>query len=171
MNIYLDFEANSGNRVKEIISIGAITEKGDCFYSLVKPHVKLGRKTKKLTNISQRELDNSPDIRVVITMFYAWLTFKYPKEEWTFLVYGDKDKKYLSDSMTFLSNDDKYVRKIFEEIYKDIKRADTTIAKKLGKNRISLREAYMMCGGQLDRLVPHNALEDAKMLKYVWEKA
>ena len=165
MNIYMDFEANTIPHFEEIISIGAVAPNGETFYSLVRPHHNLDRQVKKLTGITQQEVDASEDFDTVIVKFDEWLQ-KFDSEK-TFLVYGDQDKKYLRRSL--LETDNCAVRDLTENIILRTERVDKKIARSFGKKAISLRNAYALTFDNPYYDAPHNALGDAMMLKEVYE--
>ena len=75
MNIYLDLEATQFSR--EIISIGAVSDKGNEFFTLVRPK-DLSKVTKLITNITGLTSDDFNDesigdITWAIKNFYSWL--------------------------------------------------------------------------------------------------
>ena len=59
MIFYLDFEATQPEN--EIIAIGAVTENGSTFHSLVKPQFSsISQFVSDLTHISQEDLEKAP---------------------------------------------------------------------------------------------------------------
>lgn len=171
MVIYLDFEANGANQVHEIISIGAVAETGETFYSLVRPHSKLDRKIKELTHISQEEAEIAPSIEDVMSNFFTWLcdTAKWDLSDVKFFVYGGSDRDFVKASISFVS--DIFTLDRLQYIHDHIERVDKRIAKKFNREMIGLRSAYLTMRLSSNEPVEqfHNALEDAEMLKYVWE--
>lgn len=168
MNIYIDFEANGISQLQEIISIGAVTENGDNFYSLIRPHAKLDHKIKEFTHISQEEADVAPSLEEVAENFKKWLSTVSATGA-SFLVYGNSDGDFLQSSMAL--TEDENAKSVLQNIYDNIKRVDTQIAKKFRRKTIGLRSAYLTMRLSSNEAVEqqHNALEDAEMLKYVWE--
>lgn len=171
MVIYLDFEANGANQVHEIISIGAVAETGEKFYSLVRPHSKLDRKIKELTHISQEEAEIAPSIEDVMSNFFTWLcdATKWDLSDVKFFVYGGSDRDFVRASISFVS--DIFTLDRLQYIHDHIERVDKRIAKKFNREMIGLRSAYLtmrlFSNDPVEQF--HNALEDAEMLKYVWE--
>lgn len=171
MVVYIDFEANGANQVHEIISIGAVTEMNKKFYSLVRPHSKLDRKIKELTHISQEEAEIAPSIENVVSNFFTWLfnVASYELPDVKFFVYGDSDKDFIKASMSFVS--DISTLDSLQYIHDHIERVDKQVAKKFNRKLIGLRSAYLTMrlpsNEPIEQL--HNALEDAEILKYVWE--
>lgn len=171
MNIYIDFEANA--RSKEIISIGAVSEVGHEFYSLVKPHDMLNKYTIDLTSISQEDVDNAPSIEEVMEDFFRW-SININGGLWDphrYVVYRTSDRSFINTSISLTK--DKVTKLRLEEIRDNLFPIHKTISKKFHRNNdiIGLRSAYLTM--RLDMEDPptqnHNALEDAYMLKWVCE--
>lgn len=172
MNIYVDFEANGISQTQEIISIGAVSEEGETFYSLVRPHFKLDKKIKEFTHISQEEAEVAPGIEKVMEDFYNWLFAARKGDLFTpikFLVYGGSDRDFVKASMALV--EDEVTRARLQSLHDRIERVDKRVAKVFRREAIGLRSAYLTM--RLSSNEPleqnHNALEDAEMLKYVWE--
>lgn len=171
MNIYIDFEANGATQAKEIISIGAVAENGEKFYSLVRPHTKLDHKIKELTHITQEEAEVAPSIESVMGNFFKWL-LDLNGGEWKiskFLVYGSCDKEFIDGSISFVEDEVTITR--LQKVRDRIERVDKRVSKKFNRDLINLRSAYLTMKLSANEAVEwqHNALEDAEMLKYVWE--
>lgn len=164
-NVYIDFEANGISQIQEIISIGAVKETGESFYSLVKPHAKLDHIIKENTHISQEEADIAPTIEEVMEQFEHWLG----DMEYDFIVYGGSDKDFINCSMTLTYNEQAIT--MLKKIIDNMVRVDLQIAKKFRRKTIKLRSAYLTMRLSSNESIEqhHNALEDAEMLKYVWE--
>lgn len=163
MNCYLDFEANSISQAQEIISIGAILDNGKKFYSLVKPHYNLSPRIEEMTGITQEEIDLVSSIDVVIDNFFKWIDiFGIDK----FFVFGHCDKEYINASIVMTEN--KLTAARLRLIRDNMVDLSPLIAKKFGCQHISLRKAYHAVNNFKDTKY-HNALEDAKMLKKIWE--
>ena len=91
MNIYIDFEATQFSF--DIISIGAVKESGESFYTLVKPRdiKKITPLITKITGLTQDMFtDEVPTICDVIPTFIKWVT-KETKSV-TFFTYGGFDR-------------------------------------------------------------------------------
>ena len=76
MKYFIDFEAQQ--YTNEIIEIGCVREDGCQFHSLVHPgekHKKLSGFVKKLTGITQEELNNAPSVDEVFTRFFYSLLY------------------------------------------------------------------------------------------------
>ncbi len=171
MVCYLDFEANGISQTQEIISIGAVTETGESFYSLVRPHARLDKKIKQLTNISQEEAEIAPSIEEVMSEFYHWL-FKMKNgvgANVQYYVYGSEDTHFIDCSIAL--TDDEVTKARLMVIQDNIENVSKRVAKKFNRDSIGLRSAYltMILSSDEPAFQRHNALEDAEMLKYVWE--
>lgn len=170
MVCYIDFEANGVTQTKEIISIGAVAENGEKFYSLVRPHAKLDHKIKELTGIPQEEADVAPSIEEVMDSFLDWLFVKVGCKPWPkFYVFGHCDRDFVNGSIAV--TDCPVTKERLAALRDNIEDTSKRIAKKFNRGTIGLRSAYLTM--QLSSGEPieqrHNALEDAEMLKYVWE--
>lgn len=167
MKIYLDLEANAVTN--EVISIGMVTENGDEFYSLVRPHTKLDRKIKELTHISQEDADAAPSLEVVMQAVRRFLCIATPLDEIVFIHYGMSDIDFLHASQTFAERESTKV--ILQYIINRCENVDKYVPQHFGRDTIGLRSAYltMRLSSNEPAIQNHNALEDAQMLKYVWE--
>lgn len=165
LKIYLDLEANM--ITNEVISIGMISETGKEFYSLIRPHTKLDHNIKLLTHISQEEADMAPTLEeVVYNVMHYLLTFNEPIQ---FLNYGKNDKSYLIASSSF--TDSENVKKSLVLIANNCENIAKRIASHFHRDAINLRSAYltMRLSSNEEPIQNHNALEDACMLKWIWE--
>lgn len=167
MKIYLDLEANA--ITNEVISIGMVTEDGDEFYSLVRPHTKLDHKIKELTHISQEDADAAPSLEAVMQAVRRFLCMANPRYGVNFIHYGNSDKDFLRASQAFAKCDSTKV--MLQYIIDRCENVDKCVPKHFGRDTIGLRSAYLTMRLSSDEPATqnHNALEDAQMLKYVWE--
>ena len=168
MNIYVDFEANGVSQEQEIISIGAITESGETFYSLVRPHALLDKKIKELTHISQSEASKAPCIEDVMESFRCWID-SVSDSKVMFLVFGSSDRQFVSK--TIEKTEDKATKEILTFLHNRINNVEKRVAQKFHRETIGLQSAYLTMRGMTCEELEggHNALFDATMLKYVWE--
>ena len=164
MKYYIDFEASESE--KKIISIGCIREDGEEFYSLVFTEDPITKRIEELTGISQEDIDQAPDSCDVFGRFYDWCEKGEDLPE--FICYGDGDYEFidntLADARSFKESamlSDIYMNMI--DCSKDIMDffyVNKTISlEKLGKHFVPDMEDQN-----------HNALDDAKLLKVVYEK-
>lgn len=102
MRIFLDFEANGSPR-QEVISIGAISQDESLiYYSLIKPTHPIDNYVRKITHLTQEQLDKAPEATDIFRHFYKKLQqlvgdeFIWDKIE--FYVYGSEDARFLRES-------------------------------------------------------------------------
>ena len=163
MKIFIDFEATQEN---EIISIGAVAENGQTFYSLVKPQFSsISQYISQLIHISNETIANEKTLDEVLTIMYHWLQNQCSNlAEWEFLAYG-ADNKFVSAS----------IRNIHSEkatILAALMIAKMTNAcgaiKTFFHGTISLIHAFNYIE-QVENKQRHNPLEDALMFQKVYE--
>ena len=169
MKIYTDFEANGISHIQEIISIGCVTDEGDTFYSLIRPHERLDKKIKELTHISDEQAQVAPSIEEVMQQFSSWLSKVTKGRGYTFITYGGSDKDFVDCSIRVA--EDNITKEILQDLHDNILRVDRQIAVKFNRKTIGLRSAYLTMRLSDNEPVEqnHNALEDAMMLKYLCE--
>lgn len=170
---FVDFEFNWGYTYpkEEILSIGCvICDKSnrivDTFYSLCRPkkHKKLPRKIRELTNITQEEANNAPLFDVVCRKFSVFLN-KYNPD--VFYTWGGHDRTVLSNSCQinrckwFMKN--KRFVDYGEMINKNIAKKNGKSLWRYQKSLTGIAEFYNQ-----PILNAHNALNDAKMLSYIY---
>lgn len=167
MKIYLDLEANAVTN--EVISIGMVTESGDEFYSLIRPHTKLDHNIKLLTNISQEEADIAPTLETVMSSVRRFLCVCTPLDKITFIHYGKGDRTFLRASKSFTESE--ATKCILDYIIERCENVDKRVSRHFNRDSIGLRSAYltMRLSSNEPATQNHNALEDAQMLKWVWE--
>ena len=168
LKIYLDLEANA--ITNEVISIGMVTEEGKEFYSLVRPHTKLDHRIKELTHITQEEADNAPSLEDVMFDVRRFICQQISaNDKIIFYHYGKNDRHYLKSSKTFAANES--TKMILDYIINRCENLDRIVPKHFNRTSIGLRSAYltMRLSSNEPATQNHNALEDAQMLKYVWE--
>lgn len=158
--IYLDLEANND----EIISIGAVDEEGNEYYSLVKPHSKLENHIIAITHIHEEDVAEADIIDDVINSFMEYCG----NEPVEFLTYG-KDTIFLNKTKEFVARPETAV--ILKEIASRCKDISHSIASHFERQAIGLFSAYLTMNQIRDEDVrqTHNALDDAKLLKWVNE--
>ena len=167
MNFYLDFEAAQfSNR---IISIGCATDNNVYFYSLVKPEgkKKVGKLVAAMTNIKDEDLIEAPSADEVFIDFWNWVVDLYCKnpteEPIRFYTYGSNDKDFLDTTIRHM----KYPLAILmaRGIKDSIVDYSKIVTEKLGAT-VALCKVYKFLT-KSEEEQNHNALDDARMLKYV----
>ena len=163
MKIFVDFEATQEN---EIVSIGAVTEVGQTFYSLVKPQFSsISQYISQLIHISNETIANEKTLDEVLTIMYQWLQNQCSNlAEWEFLAYG-ADNKFVSASMRNVHSEKATILAALmiakmTDAYKAIKT--------FFHGSISLIHAFNYVE-QVENQQRHNSLEDALMFQKVYE--
>lgn len=170
MNFFIDFEANSPSN--EIISIGCVTEYGDEFYSLVKPSTPLAGVVKRITHLTQRELNQAEDIDTVIWYLRNWIIriYEFREQEnfnWndcTFYCYGNSDIDFIKASLTHttMANSYEYLAalaiRLKDYCIETTRKFGQTISLLQGVNYFRKNRAEQN----------HNALDDALLLLELW---
>lgn len=163
MKYYIDFEASEAEQ--KIISVGCIREDGQEFYSLVNVDDPITPRIEEITGISQEEIDNAPLGKEVFSNLYDWLTQDELPE---IMCYGDGDFDFVYHSMesatclkesSILSYLYLNMIDVSEEIKEHFYVNKTISLEKLGKHYNPDMEDQN-----------HNALDDAILLKNVYEQ-
>ncbi len=167
MQYFIDFEASQ--YTQEIISIGCVAETGQTFYSLVYTKHPVGKFVSSLTGLNQDDINLAPKPDVVFTAFAQWIeqtnTTKRPIK---FICYGNADTGFALNTLRHivLSYQAQSVLSVialnlvdYSEIVK------TTFG--LTKHISLIKVAQFFNGTEMAQT--HNALDDAKLLKYVYD--
>ena len=162
MKYYIDFEASDA---EEIISVGCVDENGREFYSLVHSDDLISADIQKLTGLSQEMVSAAPLADEVFESFYDWCNAS--EEMPDFICYGDSDHSFVNNTF-FLCNSLK-AASILSYIYMNMEDCSEEIRNFFYVNKtISLQKLAL----HFDENIPeqnHNALDDAKLLKMVYE--
>lgn len=167
LKIFLDLEATQYS--KEIISIGAISDKGETFYSLVRCNTKVTKLITNLTGISNNDLKNQSKFYKVFDSFWKWCCGqkKNKQEDIMFIVYGNFDGELIKaeylrrpdDKRLFymMNNIVDYQYYLMMHLYGSISTSLSLLnASKLLTKNDSLEQ-------------DHNALNDAILLKLLYD--
>ena len=163
MKIFIDFEATQEN---EIVSIGAVTESGQTFYSLVKPQFSsISQYISQLIHVSNETVANEKPLDEVLTIMYQWLHNQCSNlAEWEFLAYG-ADNKFVCASMRNIHSE----KATILAALMIAKMTDAYGAiKTFFHGSISLIHAFNYVE-QVENKQWHNPLEDALMFQKVYE--
>ena len=171
MKFYMDLEATQFSG--RIISIGAVSETGEKFYSLVKPYKeKVSDFITDLTGLTDKEVQSAPEPDLAFQMFSTWMNEVYYKANITkhfnpeFYFYGKEDKTFLEHTKTHMSNINSIM--IVEAIVAKYNDYSTAVRKHFNSNQdISLIKVFAFCQEEKNLRQKHNALEDAAMLAYI----
>ncbi len=163
MKYFIDFEASE--REHKIISVGCIREDGKEFYSLVYTEDPITPRIEEITGISQEIFDESPDSVEVFESFADWLSDDTGLPE--FYCYGDSDPDFVYHN--FLSASTMKEAQILSYLYMTL--TDYSLKAKehfYTDKTISLEKLAKHYDDAFTEQ-NHNALDDAKILKTVYE--
>lgn len=164
MKFYIDFEATSPEN--EIIAIGAVSESGSTFYSLVKPQLScISQYISELTRISSKDLETAKTIDEVFVEFNSWAAYQEPDiMKRQYISYGEDDK-FIKATLPAIHDSRAYVTAaILMAKMEDC----TSTVKKFFHGSISLIHAFNFVQAASKEQI-HNPLDDAKMLQTVLE--
>lgn len=165
MKYFIDFEATQFSN--EIISIGCVRENGDEFYSLVKPKKNLTPFIVELTGITNEMLVNAPSTEEVFSQFFNWCA-EYEDDLPVFYCYGNADvnfvKKNFNNSKNFKA------KSILGYLYSGLRDYAPTVQKHFGLIQSVSLIKVVNYYNETEISQCHDALEDALMLKFVYEQ-
>lgn len=163
MKYFIDFEATQFSN--EIISIGCVREDGECFYSLVNTRKKITKFITELTGITKEDIATAPSPETVFSSFFSWCALDDGIPE--FFCYGDSDfnfvKKNFEKSTNFTAK--AMLGYIYTGLvdYSPYVKFHFGLAQNIGLKKVA---SYYQ---QKEIEQTHNALDDAQMLKYVYD--
>ena len=168
MKYFIDFEASQ--YTQEIIAIGCVAETGETFYSLVHTNRPVGKFVSSLTGLTQADIDSAPKPDVVFTAFAQWIqktnTTQRPIK---FLCYGNADTVFALNTLKHIALSFS-AQSILSVIALNLIDYSETVKSAFGLSKhIALLKVAQYYSGDSNMTQNHNALEDAKMLKYVYE--
>lgn len=167
-NVYIDFEASQ--YTQEIISVGAVTDDGQEFYSLVKTDHKVGNFVSGLTGIQQIDVDIAATPDNVFDELFCWLQKVFPKnDKIQFICYGNSDIGFAVNTLRNLRksmNAQAVLSMIICNMvdYSEYVKAFFGLSKYVSL----LKVAQYYSNGEATQ--DHNALNDARLLKYIYNK-
>lgn len=160
MKYYIDFEA--AKHIEEIISVGAVREDGETFYSLVKPKDgKITGALTELTGLTEEELNNAPNSEEIFEKLYDWVFNELKDNLPEFYTWGNHDVEYIRH--TFKRTKSLKARFILGYMSGSIRDFSREICRKLKVSNIKMIKFYS-CLNRHDNLQNHNSLDDAIML-------
>lgn len=167
LKIYLDFEAHASSH--EIISIGAVSEQGNEFYSLMRPLEELDKYTQQLTGITQEQINAAESVEVVFSRFAEWVDSLRQGEKVQYLVFGSEDRHFLNKTARKCENSKS--KSSIISVKTSIVNMQGMVAKKFNRDCVGLRSVYLTMRNDINEpnTQNHNALEDANMLKWICE--
>lgn len=167
--IFVDFEATE--KTNEILSIGAMDETGkNKFYTLAKPNklTSITPRISELTGLTPEMFEDAPSLQVAFTTFYDWVlnTAEDGKSNHIF-VYGNNDRIFLKGVVKYCPSLKDKVDFILKKIINFDKFACIITHKSF--QAISLFKCYQTFYDDTNKQ-SHNALDDANLLRLVFEK-
>ena len=168
MLYFIDFEASQFTQ--EIISIGCVCETEHSFYSLVHTNHKIGNFIQELTGITQTEINLAPTPDEVFLHFFNWLQETNPTgDKLQFICYGNLDTVFASHTLKNIQHS--YLAQAALSLIA-LHTLDYSVLVKnyfgLNKN-IALVKVAQYLQPEKNILQTHNALDDAVMLKQVYD--
>lgn len=167
MNFYVDFEATQFS--ERIISFGCVAEDGETFFSLVQPlsQWRITSFITELTGITAEQIKTAPNTNEVFHSFYTWVENKLwiSTERPNFICYGNCDGRFIERTLKDVT--DRNAAMALANMLINLKDYSGLVAEKFG-GQIGLKRAYNTIK-EINEPQNHDALEDAKMLKYVLE--
>lgn len=163
MKYFVDFEATQFSN--EIIEIGCVREDGQEFKSYVQAKRKLTDFIINLTGITQDMVDNAPTSDEVFSSFYQWLKGDTNIE---FYCYGNSDIDFVRKNLSKSTNFE--AQAALSMIGMALNDYATSVKKHFGLIKpIGLVKVLAHYRGVESIEQSHDALEDAKFLKEVFE--
>lgn len=167
MDFFLDFEASQFTQ--EIIAIGCVSETNEQFYSLVNTKHRIGNFVKELTGITQEDIDNAPSPDYVFEQFFSWLNETAGSKKVNFICYGNNDTNFAIRTLQNVKHS------LFAESALSIISTNTIDYANYVKTyfglsqNIGLLKIAQFFSQDKQLVQTHNALDDAVMLKFVYD--
>lgn len=163
MKYFLDFEATQFS--ERIISIGCVNEKGDSFYTLVKPAKKKDKVNKfitRLTGITNEMLADAPSADAAFNALFDFVLSTNDEKPLEYFCYGNSDKQFIRRTITYMTDTRAItfaasIATLLQDYAECVKKYFNLV------DDVSLKKAYILIQ-QENIEQTHNALDDAKML-------
>ena len=165
MNFFIDFEATQFSN--GIISVGCVAETGEELYSIVYTRYKVTPFITELTGITPEEVKKAQVPEDIFGCMFDWVEQISCGEAPHFYCYGNCDKDFVKNN--FKENTNFKAAAMLGYLYTDLHDYAEDVKAHFGLcQHIGLKKVYDYYTG--DKTTQrHNALEDAKMLKVVFE--
>ena len=169
MKFFIDFEATQYSEY--IISIGCVSEVGEKFYTLVHPiKKKLTPFITEMTGITNEMLESAPDPDSAFTLFADFVKETSRGEVPEYYCYGSGDKKFIERTLNRMHN---FYAIIFaQSIMSNLSDYSVDVLNYFNsfkENAPSLFKTYLFLANRDGEKQNHDSLEDAQMLKYIYE--
>lgn len=169
MNFFIDFEATQFSN--GIIAVGCVSEEEDRFYTLVNTKHKITPFITNLTGITAAEVEIAPEPEVVFNGLSSWVQAVSRAAQDTskpkFYCYGNCDKEFVKTN--FKECKDFVAASMLAYLYTDMEDLSKTVKNHFGLcQNIALKKVYSYYIKK-DIIQQHNALEDAEMLRVVFD--
>lgn len=169
-NVFIDFEASQ--YTQEIISVGAVIDTGEEFYSLVNTKHTIGKFVSELTGIDQKEIVKAKSPDIVFNDLSAWLygLTNNGNQKIQFICYGNSDMGFAINTLKNLKWS-MCAQTILALIICNMVDYSEHVKSYFGLSRhVSLLKVAQYYSKDENLVQTHNALDDAKMLKFIYEK-
>lgn len=165
MNFFVDFEATQFSN--GIISVGCVAETGEELYTTVYTRHKVTPFITELTGITPEQVKSSHIPEDVFSYMFDWVDQICCGESPHFYCYGNCDKDFVKNN--FRENTNFKASAMLGYLYTDMHDYAEDVKAHFGLcQHIALKKVYDYYTGN-KTIQRHNALEDAKMLKVVFE--
>jgi len=155
--------------INEVIEIGAVKvnpygEVISSFCKFIKPSInpQLSSFCKKLTHISQEDIDRADNFKIVIDQYKEWIGVD--EEDYVLGAWGDFDKRIIRDNCELHKIEVDWL-----EYYINIKSQYNTIKARTGKDQTGLKSTVKKEGFEFDG-IHHRAISDAENLAKIFSK-
>ena len=167
-NVFIDFEASQ--YTQEIISVGAVADTGEEFYSLVNTKHTIGRFVSELTGINQKDIYKAKTADCVFDDLYSWLyDLTDDSSKIQFICYGNCDMSFAINTLKSLKWS-MCAQMVLSLIICNMVDYSEYVKSYFGLSRhIGLLKVAQYYSNNYDLVQTHNALDDAKMLKFIYE--
>lgn len=165
MNYFIDFEATQFSN--DIISIGCVDENGEKFYNLINPEEgKLTPFITELTGITQEMLNEANSLDVILKSFFEYLR-KHEDGNCKFYCYGSCDIKFIDRAYKKATSFE--AKAALGLLHMGLKDYAPTVQMHYGLIKPIGLQKVINHIRKSENEQHHNALEDAIMLKEVYD--
>ena len=163
MRYYIDFEASEQQQT--IISVGCVSDSGREFYSLVHTEDSITLRIEQITGITQKDVDDAPSSSQVFEQLYDWIS--NDEEVPDFYCYGDGDLDFVYNNYMLATSFKEAA--MLSYLYVNLYDCSEEIKDHFFVNKTISLEKLGQHFDQNMGAQNHNALDDAKLLKMVYD--